>query len=405
MSVRRRLPFVSLLPVLIAVLALSFSAPAAQASLDTVTGGQFALFVPLSNVNKLGQDGIYTSPISPAFLTFTLEEGPAVRFPISGGAVESDTMLGTVNSDGGLSIQKHQPVGTIIKQLDITNMKIVNGNMLIGQLQGLIPAPSANLINATHSKDPETGVIHYEADAQVDAGSALILNTYFETTVFEANMILGHVKGDIQTQPAVPLESGGYPRPKGATPFRASLAPAYRPCTTPDDSHGEPLSFPSCSPPVEASDFLTVGTPDANGAQANSVGSVTLKVLASPDVSIDASLTDVRSKGDLSDYTGELQARLPVQITDRLNGALQNDPATGETTVAVSIPCAETADADLGADCSVSTTMNAITPGSVVSGSRSVWELNNIKVLDGGPDGTAATPDNTLFASQAVFVP
>ena len=201
MSIRRGVASLMSLPLLLIAMVLAFSAPAASASVDTVTGGMFSLFVPLSNVQKLGNAEIFTSPISPAYLTYTLEEGPAVRFPISGGAVESDTMLGTVNSDGGLSIQKHHPVGTIVKQLDITNVKILDGNMLIGNAQGLVPTPAANLINATHSKDPITGVIHFEADAQVDAVSATVLNTYFETSVFEAGMILGHLKADIQTQP------------------------------------------------------------------------------------------------------------------------------------------------------------------------------------------------------------
>jgi hypothetical protein len=201
MSIRRGVASLMSLPLLLIAMVLAFSAPAASASVDTVTGGMFSLFVPLSNVQKLGNAEIFTSPISPAYLTYTLEEGPAVRFPISGGAVESDTMLGTVNSDGGLSIQKHHPVGTIVKQLDITNVKILDGNMLIGNAQGLVPTPAANLINASHSKDPITGVIHFEADAQVDAVSATVLNTYFETSVFEAGMILGHLKADIQTQP------------------------------------------------------------------------------------------------------------------------------------------------------------------------------------------------------------
>jgi hypothetical protein len=200
MSVRRGVQSLALLPLLVVAMMLTIGAPAASASLDTVRGGQFALYVPLSNANKLAQKGIYVSPISPAYLTFTLPEGPAVRFPISGGAVESSTMLGTVNSDGGISIQKHQPVGTIVKQLDVTQVKILNGNMLIGNAQGLVPVPSANLINATHSKDPSTGVIHLEADAQVDLVTATVLNTYFDTNAFEAGMILGHLKADIQTK-------------------------------------------------------------------------------------------------------------------------------------------------------------------------------------------------------------
>src|SRR3954453_15234375 len=38
----------------------------------------------------------------------------------------------------------------------------------------------------------------------------------------------------------------GYPRPKGATPMRTSLAPAYKPCTAPNRTHGPSLAFQSC---------------------------------------------------------------------------------------------------------------------------------------------------------------
>ena len=69
------------------------------------------------------------------------------------------------------------------------------------------------------------------------------------------------------------VASATHPRPKGATPLRASLVPAYKACAAPNRTHGAPLAFPSCNPPVQASNFLTVGTPDANGAAAaNSVG-------------------------------------------------------------------------------------------------------------------------------------
>ncbi len=66
----------------------------------------------------------------------------------------------------------------------------------------------------------------------------------------------------------------GYPRPKGASPLRASLVPAYQECSAPTHVHGPPLGFASCNPPAQRSAHLTVGTPDANGSAATSVGSV-----------------------------------------------------------------------------------------------------------------------------------
>ena len=63
-----------------------------------------------------------------------------------------------------------------------------------------MPAPTADLVNVTHSKDPSTGVIHYEADAKIGDATALVLNTYFETDAFVAGLILGRVKSDIKTK-------------------------------------------------------------------------------------------------------------------------------------------------------------------------------------------------------------
>jgi hypothetical protein len=200
MPVRRGVP--SLVLSLCVVLALAVGAPSASAiSLDKPTGGESALYVPFTGVQKLAQAGVFVSPISPAYLTFnSFQEGPAIHFPVNGGAVESSTMLGTVNHAGGMLIQKFNPDGTVKTQLEITDVKIANGNMLVGNALGLVPAPTADLINASHSKDPATGVITYEADAQVNVVNATILNTYFSTSVFEGGMILGHLKSTIQTK-------------------------------------------------------------------------------------------------------------------------------------------------------------------------------------------------------------
>ncbi len=44
-------------------------------------------------------------------------------------------------------------------------------------------------------------------------------------------------------------------------------------------------------------------------------------------------------------------------------------------------------------------------PGIVVENSRSVWEFDRVNLFDGGPDGSLATQDSSLFATQGVFVP
>jgi hypothetical protein len=203
MRVRRGVASLALLPLILVAMLLGFGVSTASAvSLDRVTGGQSALFVPLEGVQKLAQQRIFAAPIDPAYATFTsLEEGPAVRFPISGGAVESSTMLGTVNHEGGLSIQKFSSDWTTkLAQLDVTDIKVVAGSQLVGNALGIVPAPTADLINATHSKDRATGVITYEADAQINVVTATVLNTYFSTDVFTPGMLLGHWKSTIETR-------------------------------------------------------------------------------------------------------------------------------------------------------------------------------------------------------------
>ena len=61
----------------------------------------------------------------------------------------------------------------------------------------------------------------------------------------------------------VPDPRARYPRPKGATPLRVSLVPAFTECTAPNRTHAAPLSFSSCHPPTQTSTAATVGTPDA----------------------------------------------------------------------------------------------------------------------------------------------
>jgi hypothetical protein len=44
-------------------------------------------------------------------------------------------------------------------------------------------------------------------------------------------------------------------------------------------------------------------------------------------------------------------------------------------------------------------------PGAVTAGKRAIWQLGQIQVYDGGPDGLASTQPNTLFEDEGLFVP
>jgi TolB protein len=207
----------------------------------------------------------------------------------------------------------------------------------------------------------------------------------------------------------------GHARPKGATPLRVALVPAYSPCVAPDRTHGPALAFPSCAAPAQTSAHLTVGTPDANGPAANSIGSVRLDALTG-DFRIAASVTDVRCAAALPtcgaantaggpDYTGELRASFAVRQNDKFDSSGDAISTTlSDHALEFTFGCASTA-ASTGASCSVSTTANAVAPGMIRNGDRTSMGLGAVGVQDGGPDGDADTADNSLFATQGIFIP
>jgi FtsP/CotA-like multicopper oxidase with cupredoxin domain len=230
--------------------------------------------------------------------------------------------------------------------------------------------------------------------------------------------------GQFEVVAAAPPPPTGFPRPKGATPISVPLVPAYQACDAPNREHAAPLTFGSCGPPEQASDYLTVGTPDANGAPANSTGLLKLQSIVGAaggtddsDAEVTLSLSDVRCKAGVStcgaanaaggsDYVGELRAELGLRITDKLSGNSRTESATvANNTFPVTVTCSGTAATDIGGTCTVATTLDALLPGTAPEGARSIWELDGVRVLDGGPDGLAYSPGNQVFATQGLFVP
>ena len=200
--------------------------------------------------------------------------------------------------------------------------------------------------------------------------------------------------------------AGGYPRPQGATPIHMALVPAFAACDVPNDTHGTPLVGPSCAPPTQVSQDLTIGTRDVNGRQSSFIGSVQLRVFtcpscapASADVVVSASLSDVRNRADLSDYVGDLRGRLALRITDRFNGSGStegNDAATVEDfPFEFAVPCTATP-GEAGSDCAVNTSANALQPGAVRAGDRAIWGIGPVAVLDAS---------GNVFATQGLFAP
>lgn len=217
---------------------------------------------------------------------------------------------------------------------------------------------------------------------------------------------------DPDWQPIAADSPSTFARSKGATPVYLSLVPAQHKCTSPTSSHGAPLAYGSCKVSNLPPALATVGTPDANGKPANSIGFLQYYVQTGTpggpddsDVLIAFSYKSVYlyRYPDVSDYTDGLEVRANLQITDTQAGVA----STGvDFPLSFAAPCVATVDPNTGGNCAVQTSADAIRPGLVPEGQRSNWEVGQADVYDAGDDGNVATvPGNRLFATQGVFVP
>jgi hypothetical protein len=216
-----------------------------------------------------------------------------------------------------------------------------------------------------------------------------------------------------------PIPINGYVRPKNAVTLRVPLVPAYSQCVTSNRLHGPPLDSASCNPPDLVSSQLTLGGPESNGKPANFTGFVRYKSLPGntgtptvdeADVALTVQLTDVLRQGTLADYDGELSLKTTIRRTDRENSPHPGGAGAGTVSfhwLRATVPCVPTlTDPNVGATCALSTTFDALVPGSVTENKRTVWGVDTVQVEDGGADNDAETlGDNTLFATQGVFVP
>ena len=101
-------------------------------------------------------------------------------------------------------------------------------------------------------------------------------------------------------------------------------------------------------------------------------------------------------------------------MTDKLNGSPAVESGTmQDLAVEVPVQCAATAGTE-GGNCAVTTTVNALYPGSVLDGKRAIWEIGDLKVKDAGPNGTGygsgcpaacGDGDETVFMRPGVLVP
>jgi hypothetical protein len=361
-------------------------------------------------------------------------------------ALQESMPSNCLRSDSGLYAARHNPAAYY------TNIDCAAGDVPLGAVPDISAAftfVTPNLCNDTHDCPVQTGdawlstfMAQVLASPEYQAGRTavfitwdesnddslhiptLVVSPYTEAGI-ESDASYDHYSLLRTTEELLGLDTLGaaatapsmrtdFFSPARQEQMRVALVPAYRPCTNPNTTHGAPLAFPSCSPPLQTSGNLTVGTPASNDRGANSTGAVHLYALRGsatqpdgPDIAIRASVGDVRRSADLLDYTGELQAVLNIRLTELGNGSSGEEAQTVQDfRLRMTVPCEATADVTVGARCSLTTTANTVVPGSVEGTGQSLWQLGQVQVYDGGMDGTASTlGDNRLFETQGVFVP
>jgi hypothetical protein len=220
----------------------------------------------------------------------------------------------------------------------------------------------------------------------------------------------------LDAQPSWQPVLQGYPRPSGTGRLSFAIVPAYAACTSPNRTHGPALAHPSCAPPLMSSPNITVGTADSNGKPTGGVSWMTLKPwrgdpgtpVDEADIKIVTKLRDLFRRSDMTDYAGEVRVELGIRSTDRWNSPYPGGagPGTGSFTLAWTIPCRRTGVTTRGGDCVLGTRADALVPGLVRESARSIWQLDQVRIMDGGADLDADTAaDNRLFAVQGVFIP
>ena len=225
----------------------------------------------------------------------------------------------------------------------------------------------------------------------------------------------------------VPAYARHYARPGSASPVNVPLVPAYRNCATPNARHAPPLDLQSCSPPAQGSPLVTISNAGRGRGKlrmqtvAGNPGTATDEA----DVNVNVVATDVLCAtgqapgcpGPVADYSGQLLLRIGVRLTDRANPF---DGVTGTVwdnlRFELPLDCTPTPGA-AGSICKSSSSLDAILPGTLKEGARSVMSLFSIEVLDAGADGSldthTATPcpprcgsgDENPFLVQGVFTP
>jgi hypothetical protein len=132
------------------------------------------------------------------------------------------------------------------------------------------------------------------------------------------------------------------------------------------------------------------------------------------DVELRAQITDVRNRPSGTDYVGRVLVSTTLQLTDNGNASETPEPGTVQKfPFEFPVDCVATTDTSIGSICSWTGRADALVPGTVIEGRRSIWELGQVTVKDAGPNGTGygtcpptcGDGDESVFLREGVYVP
>jgi hypothetical protein len=219
-----------------------------------------------------------------------------------------------------------------------------------------------------------------------------------------------------------PLTTAGYEHPQSASQLSASIVPAFQPCATNGNplngEHAPPLGVHSCTPPKPGSSVAAVGPASQSSASFTvSPGDTNPHNGNQADIAITASLADIQTAtgGDYDPNASgdDLTALTRLRFTDLRNclgvgaciGTYDRAATVREVDFAVPIDCAATVLLTVGSTCAANTTANALIPGFIEEQRQTVVQTFRVRVNDSGPNGIRGDSDDSIFATQGVYIP
>jgi hypothetical protein len=211
----------------------------------------------------------------------------------------------------------------------------------------------------------------------------------------------------------------GYDVPSSASPLTVSLVPNFRQtigatqCAARgglNSTHGAPLALGSCNPPAYGPGTAArLGRQSAASATLTAVPGDLTTAADEADLAIQLSATDVQSilGGDYAPSAGtDVTLVERLRLSDAFNGPAQNDAGTtNDFDFPVGANCATTPDPAVGSTCSVSTSADAVTPGSIREGREMVLQSFRLRLNDAGANNVRGDGDDRAFAQQGVYIP